>query len=138
MRKPLIGILGIALLLSCFSGCSRDKTKAAQGAASQWLKLVDSGNYSQSWDEAAHVMKSSVAKEQWQEILNRNRAPLGTLLSRKLTSAEYKEDLPGAPAGRYVVLQYESAFQNKASVVETATPVLDADGTWRVSVYYIR
>jgi len=83
-------------------------------------------------------MKSSVAKEQWQEILNRNRAPLGTLLSRKLTSAEYKEDIPGAPVGQYVVLRYESSFQNRGTVIETATPTLDKDGRWRVSVYYIR
>lgn len=138
MKKPWICILGTALLLLCFCGCSRDKTQAAQGAASEWLKLVDSGNYAQSWEQAANMMKSSIAKEQWQEILSRNRAPLGTLLSRKLTSVEYKEDLPGAPAGQYVVLQYESSFQNKGTVVETATPTLDKDGRWRVSVYYIR
>jgi len=137
MKKRVICILGIALLLSWATGC-HDKTGAAQGAASQWLKLVDSGNYAQSWEQAANAMKSSVAKEQWQEILNRNRAPLGTLLSRKLTSAEYKEDLPGAPAGQYVVLRYESSFQNKGTVIETATPMLDKDGQWRVSVYYVR
>jgi hypothetical protein len=138
MRKQLFCILGMTLLLSCAAGCTRDKTQAAQGAAWEWMKLVDSGKYAQSWDEAADLMKGNVAKEQWQEILNRNRAPLGTLLSRKLTTAEYKEAIPGAPAGQYVVLQYESSFQNKSSVVETATPVLDRDGRWRVSVYYIR
>jgi len=141
MRKRLIGILGTALLLSCLCGCSRDKTQEAQGAASEWLKLVDSGNYAQSWDEAADLMKSNVAKEQWLEILNRNRAPLGLLLSRKLTSAEYRGSIPGVPAGEYVVLQYESSFQNKGSVletVETATPTVDKNGRWRVSVYYIR
>lgn len=138
MRRQLFCILGMTLLLSCTVGCSRDQTQAAQGAASQWLKLVDSGNYAQSWDEAADLMKGNVAKEQWKEILDRNRSPLGRLLSRKLTSAEYREDIPGAPAGEYVVLQYESSFQNKGLVVETATPVLDKDGRWRVSVYYIR
>jgi len=138
MKRQLFCIFGIAVLLSCAVGCSRDKTQAAQGAASEWLKLVDSGNYAQSWDEAAGLMKGNVAKEQWQEIMSRNRAPLGTLRSRKLTSAEYKEDIPGVPAGQYVVLQYESSFQNKGTVVETATPTLDKDGRWRVSVYYVR
>lgn len=139
MRKRLICIFGIGLLLSCFSGCSPDKTRAAQGAAADWLKLVDSGNYGKSWEESANLMKSNIAKKQWQEILDRNRAPLGNLLSRKLTSAEYREDLPGLQAaGRYVVLQYESRFQNKGSVAETVTPMLDKDGRWRVSVYYIR
>jgi len=136
MKKHCLSVPVIALVL--VAGCSGDKTRAAQGAASQWLKLVDSGNYAQSWDQAANLMKANIAKEQWQAMLNQNRAPLGVLLSRKLTSVEYKEDLPGAPAGHYVVLQYESRFQNKASVLETAAPTLDKDGTWRVSLYYIR
>jgi Protein of unknown function (DUF4019) len=136
MKKYWVVILLSTLLFA--AGCSRDKTQAAQSAASEWLKLVDSGNYAQSWEAAANIMKTNVAKEQWQAMLSQNRAPLGTLLSRKLTSVEYKEGLPGAPAGQYVVLQYESSFQNKASVLETAAPTLDKDGTWRVSLYYIR
>ena len=114
------------------------KRSNLKGSSGDWLKLVDSGNYAQSWDEAATVMKTMVAKEQWQHILQTNRAPLGTLVSRKLTSAEYKEDLPGAPRGQYVVLQYVSSFEHKNSVIETATPTLDKDGRWRVSVYFVK
>jgi hypothetical protein len=36
------------------------------------------------------------------------------------------------------VIQYDSVFANKASAVETITPMLDADGVWRVSGYYIK
>jgi Protein of unknown function (DUF4019) len=138
MRKQIVSLVGVGLLALAMAGCSSDKTTAAKGAAADWLKLVDSGNYAQSWDQAAVVMKNSVAKEQWQQILSQNRAPLGTLVSRKLTSAEYKEDLPGAPAGQYVVLTYASSFEHKNSAIETATPTLDKDGRWRISVYYIK
>ncbi len=138
MRKQILGLVGASFLALCLAGCSHDKATAAQGATTDWLKLVDSGNYAQSWDEAATVMKTMVAKEQWQQILLTNRAPLGTLVSRKLTSAEYKEDLPGAPRGQYVVLQYVSSFEHKSSVIETATPTLDKDGRWRVSVYFVK
>jgi hypothetical protein len=138
MKKQILCLLGIGVLAVWTTGCSQGRKAAAQGAASEWLKLVDSGNYAQSWDAAANLMKSSVAKEQWQQILNANRAPLGSLISRKLTSAEYKEDLPGAPSGEYVVLRYESSFQNRNAVIETAAPTLDKDGTWRVSLYYIK
>lgn len=137
MKKQILCILGMAVLALWLAGCS-SKTTAARSVADEWLKLVDSGSYDQSWDQAAGVMKTTVAKEQWQQILQENRAPLGALLSRKLTSAEYKEDLPGAPSGQYVVLQYESSFQNKNSAIETATPMLDKDGQWRVSLYVIR
>lgn len=138
MRKQILAFIGAGFLALCIAGCSQDKTTAAQGAASDWLKLVDSGNYGQSWDEAATVMKTMVAKEQWQQILQTNRAPLGTLVSRKLTSADYREELPGAPSGQYVVLQYVSSFEHRDSVIETATPTLDKDGRWRVSVYFVK
>lgn len=46
--------------------------------------------------------------------------------------------LSGAPDGRYVVIQYETAFERKKSAVETITPMVDPDGAWRVSGYYIR
>ncbi len=138
MRKKLLCIIGAGFLMMSSGSCSKDKTTAAEGAAEDWLKLVDSGNYAQSWDQAANLMKTSVAKEQWQRILDSNRAPLGSLISRKLTSAEYKQVLPGAPTGQYVVLQYDSSFEHKSSVIETAAPTLDKDGNWRVSLYYLK
>jgi hypothetical protein len=60
------------------------------------------------------------------------------VVSRKVRSREYAEKLPGAPDGKYVVIQFDTAFANKASAVETVTPMLDADGVWRVSGYFVR
>jgi hypothetical protein len=99
---------------------------------------VDSGNYAQSWDDTGNVLKANVARDQWQELLARNRAPLGAVISRKLKSAEYTTQLPGAPDGQYVVLQYESGFEHKNSAIETVTPVLDKDGKWRVCLYTVK
>jgi hypothetical protein len=99
---------------------------------------VDAGNYAQSWEDTGNVLKANVAKDQWLEVLSRNRGPLGALISRKLTSAEYTTKLPGAPDGQYVVLQYESSFEHKSSVSETVTPMLDKDGTWRVCLYVVK
>ncbi len=138
MTKQLLRFIVSGVVALSIVSCSRDKTSPAKGAAEAWLKIVDSGNYAQSWDEAANLMKTTVAKEQWQQILDSNRAPLGSVISRKLTSAEYREGIPGAPAGQYVVLQYDSTFEHRSSVIETAAPTLDKDGTWRVSLYYIK
>ncbi|MGB7602254.1 MAG: DUF4019 domain-containing protein [Candidatus Sulfotelmatobacter sp.] len=33
---------------------------------------------------------------------------------------------------------YDSGFKHKQSAVETITPMLDKDGKWRVSGYYIK
>jgi hypothetical protein len=66
------------------------------------------------------------------------RKPLGRLVSRKVQSTLYKTSLPGAPDGKYVVITFETAFENKASAVETVTPMLEKDGKWRVSGYFIK
>ncbi|MGA7319684.1 MAG: DUF4019 domain-containing protein, partial [Candidatus Sulfotelmatobacter sp.] len=76
--------------------------------------------------------------EQRQGLLRGSRDPLGKMLSRKLKSATYTTTLPGAPDGEYVVIQYESGFEHKQSAVETVTPMLDKDGKWKVSGYYIK
>jgi uncharacterized protein DUF4019 len=138
MTRRLFSLLGLSFLALYMSACSQDKKIVAEGAADNWLKLVDAGNYAQSWDDTGTVLKANVAREQWQELLTRNRAPLGTLISRKLKSAEYTTQLPGAPDGQYVVLQYQSGFEHRNSVIETVTPALDKDGKWRVCLYVIK
>jgi hypothetical protein len=111
---------------------------AAESAALTWLGLVDGGNYAQSWSSASFMFRQKISESQWQSAASGTRAPLGPLKSRTLRSATPKSALPGAPDGQYVVLQFDSSFEHKASAVETVTPMLDADGKWHVSGYYIR
>jgi hypothetical protein len=110
----------------------------AQHSAEAWLALIDSGKYADSWQEASQLFKAHVTKEQWQSALQATRYPLGKKLSHKLKSATYTKTLPGAPDGEYVVIQYDSSFEHKQSAVETVSPMLDKDGKWRVSGYYIK
>jgi len=110
----------------------------AQQSAESWLGLVDSGKYGASWVDAASSFKAHVTKEQWVNMAGPVRDPLGKLLSRKLKSATYTKTLPGAPDGEYVVIQFDSSFEHKQTAVETVTPMLDTDGKWRVSGYFIK
>ena len=66
------------------------------------------------------------------------RKPLGKLILRKVQTKIYKTALPGAPDGEYVVIQFETSFENKKTAIETVTPMMDKDGKWRVSGYYIK
>jgi hypothetical protein len=110
----------------------------AQGSAESWLALVDSGKSGESWEEAASSFKAHVTKEQWVSMAGPVRDPLGKTLSRKLRSASYTKTLPGAPDGEYVLIQFDTSFEHKQTAVETITPMLDKDGKWRVSGYYIK
>lgn len=111
---------------------------AAQKAAEAWLKLVDDGKYEPSWDQAAKLFKAAVTKDQWKQAAAGVRGPLGKLVSRKVKSRTYTEQVPGAPDGKYVIVQFDTVFEKKAAAVETVTPMVDPDGAWRVSGYFIR
>ncbi len=140
MKLRIASIVLVTLVFATL-GVAQDntgKTKAAEAAAEAWLKFVDSGDYSQSWIEASSLLKSHGTQKEWEQTIQAVRAPLGALFSRRLKSAVYRTELPGAPDGQYVVIQYDSSFANKKSAVETVTPMLDKDGQWRVAGYLIK
>src|SRR5208282_3778908 len=138
--KFVTGLFVFTLLLGIGSAAQAQQTpeRLAQQSADAWLALVDSGKYAESWQEAAQLFKAAVTKEEWRSKLQASRDPFGKLLSRKLKSATYSKTLPGAPDGEYVVIQYDSSFEHKQSAVETITPMLDKDGKWRISGYFIK
>jgi len=107
-------------------------------SSNTWLKLVDDGQYSKSWETAAELFKGAVTKGQWNQSLNAVRKPLGRVIRRNMRSKQYMTSLPGAPDGEYVVIQYETSFKNKKAAIETVAPMLDKDKKWRVSGYYIK
>ncbi|MGA7827546.1 MAG: DUF4019 domain-containing protein [Geobacteraceae bacterium] len=133
----LIG-LGVLFAAGIAAAQNSHNEKAAVASAEKWLSVVDSGNYADSWQEAAVFFKNAVTKEQWEKSMRSFRKPLGRLVSRRVLSTAYRTSLPGAPDGKYVVITFETAFENKRSAVETVTPMLEKDGTWRVSGYFIR
>ena len=134
----LMTLCALAVFLGTAAWSEQKPEDAAQPAAESWLKLVDEGKHDESWDKAAKLFKGAVTKEQWAMALTGVRGPLGKLVSRKIKSREYMEKVPGGPDGKYVVIQYDTVFEKKASAVETVTPMVDPDGVWRVSGYYIR
>jgi hypothetical protein len=66
------------------------------------------------------------------------RQPLGKVISRQVMSKIPTMNVPGGPDGEYVIIQFETSFENKTDAIETVTPVLDEDSIWRVTGYYIR
>ena len=113
------------------------ETKAV-AAAEQWLRVVDQGKYAESWDEASPYFQKAMTRDKWVQSMDAYREPLGKVLERKVKSARFTPVLPGAPDGKYVVIQFDTSFANKKSALETVTPMMDPEGTWHVSGYYIK
>ncbi len=111
---------------------------AAQVAARSWLSLVDRGRYGESWDSAASFFRQALTRSAWEAAVRKARGPFEPFGTRKLLGASFQTNLPGAPPGEYVVLQYQAKVGGGKTVIETVTPMKDQDGSWRVSGYYIR
>jgi len=139
LRKNLwLIVLAVTFLPYSAVADTGPQEKAAVSAAQRWLAMVDSGNYGESWQEASELFRNAVTAAQWQQSLQGARKPLGKLISRKVKTASYKTSLPGAPDGKYVVIQFDTSFEKKKSALETVTPMMEKDGKWRVSGYYIK
>ena len=128
----------IVILVIAAAGCSKDAKKSAIESAEAWLAKVDGGDYSGSWDQAAAFFRQAVTRDQWIASLTQVRTPLGKCLKREVLGAQEMTNLPGAPPGEYVVIQFSADFANKKGAVETVTPMREDDGSWRVSGYYIK
>jgi hypothetical protein len=130
-------MLASLLFSAAFAQDVAAKREAAEHAARTWLALVDGGDYGQSWQEAASFFQSKVSKADWQKALQQARAPLGAAGHRTLAGSVYQTDLPNAPKGEYVTVQFKTEFVNGA-FIETVTPMFEKDGKWRVSGYFVK
>ena len=130
----------VVLLLAGGPAAAQEEidVKPAMGVAQAWLASVDAGNYGASWETAAPLFREAMAKVKWETTIESVRAPLGTPINRKLRQAYYTRVLPNAPEGEYVVIQYDTRFENRPLSTEIVTPMKAIDGTWKVSGYIIR
>ncbi len=103
-----------------------------------WLALTDTGQYESSWGSASALFKAAVSKEDWEKSLSAVRTPIGALETREMATSKFSTTLPGAPDGEYVVFQFNSSFEHKATALETVTAMKDTDGIWRVAGYFIK
>jgi hypothetical protein len=134
----LIAFMPLACVANKDDHQHQEAEKKAVESAETWLALVDQEKYGDSWDSAAKYLQNAVGKDDFVKSLTAARKPLGKMKTRTLKSKEYRTSLPGAPDGEYVIIQFETSFENKKSGIETITPMLDKDGTWRVSGYFIK
>ena len=134
---PCLALAACLLLPRLAAEEAKPAPDDAKAAALAWLKLVDDGKYADSWKEAASFFKGKVTELKWAGALNQSREPLGSVTKRELRTAEFTHEVPRAPPGDYWVIQFATELEGTAAI-ETVTPMLDPDGKWRVSGYYIK
>ena len=114
-----------------------DDLLSASAAALKWLRLVDSGKYRDSWRQMSAFARGEISADDFVQKLSDARGPLGQATSRKLSRSTPAAQVQGGPDGEYVVLEFDSEFANGMALTERVTPVREADGSFRVSGYYL-
>jgi hypothetical protein len=141
MGRRIPSVVAVLALLFGLAGPARADAEAigqATTAARSWLTLLDGQEFDESWRMAGKLLKAAVAQEEWTAKLSVTLGPLGKKTSRGVKSSEFSTTMPGAPDGDYVLIQFDTSFENKKAAVETVVMTKEADGLWRVSGYFIR
>jgi len=138
--KQLVAVILAGFLVVSVSARADDSEQiaGAEAAALRWLALTDRGEYAQSWDQSAGMFQGAISRENWVNTIGKVRPPLGKVIARKVNSALYTRALPGAPEGEYVVIEYDTQFEQRPAASEFVTPFREKDGSWKVSGYYIK
>ena len=111
-------------------------TEAGQ-AAQRWLVLFDANKFDDCWNALAPVAKAQIGKSDFDGSLAAVREHYGAVKARRPSKVTLTHNIPGAPDGDYVVLQYDTDFANGSHGVETVVPMRTTDG-WKVSGYFVR
>jgi len=127
----------ILILTLCISSFVSANEPLGSTAAREWLNIVDAGNYSESWQKTDSLFQSQLSQNEWDKALKGVRTPLGKVNSRSESSTKEYATLPGVPDGEYLVIQFQTDFQNKKPATETLT-LSKSSGKWLPVGYFIK
>jgi len=106
-------------------------------AAKIYVGGLDKQEYRESWTQGDELFQHTISQGEWVEALNLSRKPLGQVRSRVLKDQRPAWDPRGLPKGAYMVVEYETSFENAPSSGELLTLRKGSDGTWRVLTYQV-
>lgn len=102
--------------------------------AEQWLALIDQGKFADSWTYTSRYFQTNMPQDKWVQTLTGAQQQLGKATNRQMTGREARTDIPGAPAGQYILVGYATDFERKPGLLETVTFIRE-DDAWKVVGY---
>ncbi len=106
--------------------------------ARAFLAELDAGNWDASWQVAGPYFQSQLTAAQWAAMIDPVRQPLGAVSSREVLTVQRTSSLPGAPAGEYEVLEFQTDFANRDTAAVETVIMMEGAAGWEVAGYFIR
>jgi Golgi nucleoside diphosphatase len=135
MKALMLGLL-MSFTLAFAASATPEQDKAVADGK-DWLALLDSKHYADSYTQASALFRSHGDQNSWATQIKSVRDQFGDLASRQVTKVDMEKSLPGAPDGNYAVITYQSDFAQKHQAVETLVLTLEKDH-WRAAGYFIK
>lgn len=132
----LLLLLGAGFAAPAAAQTRSEQEAEAAEAAGEWLRFVDAAEYRLGWEEASAIFREAVTADQWESAVGQVLRQTGTVSAREVGRVTHTMELPDAPPGNYVILEYESDFENTEGV-ETVVMREESSG-WKVVGYFVR
>jgi hypothetical protein len=103
-----------------------------------YLELLDQGRFAEAWQVMSPIFQALEPRVQWHNRQQAIRAAYGALEFREFFLMEYRDHYLLSPDGEYIIVQFKTSFQHKATTTETV--VLDCSAATECSIreYIIR
>lgn len=146
MRRILPATIAAVWLFAAQAGAAPDHSEAVQAAkaaAADWLTLIDSRKYAESYDEMSAFARDNIGREDWVKVMNRTFARVGAIRTRDVILANYSTSFPKAPPGEYVVIRTKITSEKFPDntvlelLSELVVLVKDGTGSWKVYGYLV-
>jgi Protein of unknown function (DUF4019) len=105
--------------------------------AKDYVGGLDREQYAQSWESGDPLFQHTITKEQWIKALDRSRKRLGKMNARNIKDQRPAWNPAGLPRGAYMVVEFDTSFQNAPYSGELLTLRKGPDGKWRVLTYQV-
>lgn len=102
-----------------------------------WLAIIDKGEMEHAYQIASDFFKKAISQAEFAEGMTMVLKPLGKIKNREVKDILYSTQMEALPDGEYVLVQYNSSFENKKKAVETLS-LMKENNKWKVSGYHIK
>jgi Protein of unknown function (DUF4019) len=107
-------------------------------AAKDYVDDLDKGQYAESWTKSDEIFKNTLTQSEWVTLLNAVRKDLGKVHSRTIRLHSPVWNPLKMPPGLYMVIDYDTSFENAPRSSELLILRRGADGQWRVLSYFVK
>lgn len=114
---------------------SKTPEKICESIADEWLKVMDSGGYSQCYERMSETFKKNIDNKTGPLGFKAMRDKLGKVITRTLVGSKSIKSLQGYPDREGCIVKYQVVFEKKNDAIEAVGFIKDKDGAWRVNGY---